>query len=84
MIGRAYENLPDKPNGDLEPKEIHEAMSRLELICDVLYLTERQKLLAVILEHATVYDDCVELEIKTDGIRTFADELRIINGANNP
>jgi site-specific DNA recombinase len=82
MVGRAYENLPDKPDGDLEPKEIHEAMSRLELIWDVLYPTERQKLLAAILEHATVYDDCVELEIKTDGIRTFADELRIINGEN--
>jgi site-specific DNA recombinase len=56
--------------------EVADALSNLDLMWDELFPAERQRIVKRLVEQVTIYEDGLDLRIRTDGIHSLVAELR--------
>ncbi len=60
---------------DLSIEKVKEYADNFAEIWDEIFPIERQRILGLFLEQVVVYEDHVDIEIKTGGLATFIEEM---------
>ena len=65
--------------GTVSQAEIAEAFNDVETLWKELFPAEKHRLIQLFIEKIVLFNDRMEMEIKTDGVTSLVNELKIIN-----